>query len=160
MPLFKTLIFTILFPGTVTILIPRWLLMNETLPPVGVLRFIGLVPILIGVPIYLWCALDFAILGKGTPIVFDPPKVLVARGLYRFVRNPMYVGILSILIGEAALFTSLTLAGFAAVMALIFHTFVVLYEEPNLRKRFGESYRSYCAQTPRWFPEFKSSVNL
>lgn len=160
MPLFKTLMFTILFPGTVTILIPRWLLANETASPIGVLRFVGLIPILIGIPIYLWCAWDFATFGRGTPLVFDPPKALVARGLYKFARNPMYVGILSILLGEAALFASLTLAGFAAAMALLFHTFVVLYEEPNLQKRFGESYRSYCVQTPRWFPGFKKSVNL
>lgn len=160
MSLFKTLIFTILFPGTVTILIPRWLLENEAASPTGVARFIGLVPILVGAPIYLWCAWDFATVGRGTPLVFDPPKVLVARGLYRFVRNPMYVGILLILFGEATLFTSPTLIGLAAVVFLIFHAFVVLYEEPNLRRRFGESYLSYCAQTPRWFPRFKKSANL
>lgn len=160
MPIFKTLIFTILVPGTVTILIPRWLLADEATRSVGWLHFVGLIPLAIGVAIYLWCAWDFATFGRGTPVVFDPPKNLVVRGLYRFVRNPMYVGILSILLGEAVLCTSQSLAGYSTVMALIFHTFVVLYEEPALKKQFGESYRSYYAQTPRWFPLLKSSANL
>lgn len=159
MPIFKTLIFTILVPGTVTILIPRWLL-SETLTPNNPLRYFGLIPLALGVVIYLWCAWDFATFGRGTPVVFDPPKKLVARGLYRFVRNPMYIGILSILFGEAVLFFSSSLAGYAIVVGAIFHTFVVLYEEPALQKQFGESYRSYFAQTPRWLPLFKSSANL
>lgn len=160
MSVVKTLIFTVLVPGSVTILIPRWLLSGEASSSIGSLRLIGLALILVGVAIYLWCAWDFATFGKGTPVVFDPPKVLVARGLYCFVRNPMYVGILSILFGEAALFASLRLTEYAAVVALIFHTFVVLYEEPALGKQFGESYQNYYAQTPRWFPRFKSAANL
>ena len=160
MSVVKTLIFTVLVPGSVTILIPRWLLSGEASSSIGSLRLIGLALILVGVAIYLWCAWDFATFGKGTPVVFDPPKVLVARGLYCFVRNPMYVGILSILFGEAALFASLRLTKYAAVVALIFHTFVVLYEEPALGKQFGESYQNYYAQTPRWFPRFKSAANL
>ncbi len=160
MTIFKTLIFTILVPGTVTILIPRWLLAAETSQSAGAFRYFGLIPLAIGAAIYLWCAWDFATFGKGTPVVFDPPKKLVARGLYRFVRNPMYIGILSILFGEAALFASLRLTGYAAIVALIFHTFVVFYEEPTLQKQFGESYRSYFAQTPRWFPGIKSSANV
>lgn len=156
MPIFKTLIFTILVPGTMTILIPHWLLAAETLQPASVLRCFGLIPLAIGVAIYLWCAWDFATFGRGTPVVFDPPKNLVVRGLYRFVRNPMYVGILSILFGEAALFASSRLTVYAAIMALVFHTFVVFYEEPALRKQFGESYRSYFAKTPRWFPKARA----
>ncbi len=160
MPIFKTLIFTILVPGTVTILIPRWLRAAETSAPTGSFRYLGFIPIAIGVAIYIWCAREFATFGRGTPVVFDPPKKLVARGLYRFARNPMYIGVLSILFGEAMLFTSLRLAGYAAIVALIFHTFVVFYEEPALQKQFGESYRSYFAQTPRWFPGIRSSANL
>lgn len=156
MPILKTLIFTILVPGTATILVPRWLLQSQTTQPTGALRLIGLIPILVGAAIYLWCAWDFATFGRGTPVIFDPPKKLVARGLYRFARNPMYVGILSILFGEAIFFSSAALFGYAAGIALLFHTFVVLYEEPTLRKQFGESYRSYCAETPRWFPRFSN----
>ena len=95
MALLKTLIFTILVPGTVTILIPRWLLSAEAVQPTSAFRFVGLIPIAIGAAIYFWCAWDFATKGKGTPAPIDPPKELVARGLYRFVRNPMYAGVLS-----------------------------------------------------------------
>ena len=149
MALLKTLIFTILVPGTVTILVPRWLLSAEAVPPTIALRFIGLIPIAIGAAIYFWCAWDFAIKGRGTPAPIDPPKELVARGLYRFVRNPMYVGVLSILIGEAALFASVRLLRYAAVVFLLFYLFVVSYEEPTLRKQFGDAYRNYCAAVPR-----------
>lgn len=156
MPIFKTFIFTVLVPGTMTILIPRWLLAAEPSAPTAVLRYAGLIPLAIGVAIYLWCAWDFATFGRGTPVVFDPPKNLVVRGLYKYVRNPMYVGILSILLGETVLFTSLKLMIYFAVLGLIFHTFVVLYEEPALRKQFGESYRKYFAQTPRWVPNLRA----
>ncbi len=154
MTLFKTLIFTILVPGTVTILIPRWLLSAQTTLPSYGFRYLALIPILIGATIYLWCAWDFATAGRGTPAVFDPPKDLVVRGLYHFVRNPMYVGILTVLFGEAALFASIKLLVYACCVALLFHTFVVLYEEPALRRKFGDSYRDYCLAVPRWIPSF------
>jgi len=82
----------------------------------------------------------------------DPPKELVVRGLYRYVRNPMYVGILSILLGEALLFASQRLFEYAAVAFIFFFLLVVLYEEPVLRNKFGESYRQYCKKVPRWIP--------
>jgi len=158
MALLKTLIFTILVPGTVTILIPRWLLSAEAARPINALRFIGVIPIAIGAAIYFWCAWDFATKGQGTPAPIDPPKELVVRGLYRFVRNPMYVGVLSILIGEAALFASSALFGYAAVVFLLFYLFVVLYEEPVLGKQFGDAYRNYCAAVPRWIPRLNNPV--
>lgn len=152
MPIFKTLIFTILVPGTVTILIPRWLLSAQTTAPSYGLRYLALIPISIGAAIYLWCAWDFATAGRGTPAVFDPPKELVVRGLYRFTRNPMYVGILMVLLGEAALFASIKLLVYACCVALLFHFFVVFYEEPTLRMDFGNAYRTYCLFVPRWLP--------
>lgn len=155
MPIFKTLIFTILVPGTVTILIPRWLLSAQTMLPSYGLRYLALIPISIGAAIYLWCARDFATAGRGTPAVFDPPRELVVRGLYRFTRNPMYIGILTILVGEAALFASVRLLIYAGCVALLFHTFVVLYEEPRLRMDFRGAYRTYCLLVPRWLPTFE-----
>src|SRR5262249_54794971 len=134
MPLLKTLIFTIIAPGTVAVLIPRWLLQAGPTQPTSPLRYLGLIPLLIGAAVYFWCSWDFATVGRGTPAVIDPPKTLVARGLYRFVRNPMYVGVFSILLGEAALFASATLLEYAAIVFLIFYLFVVFYEEPTLRK--------------------------
>src|ERR1700694_2439295 len=133
MVLFKTIVFTFLVPGTVTILVPFWLLPSRSaqLPmQLGMFRYFGVLPILMGAAIYVWCAWDFTFAGRGTPAPIDPPKVLVVRGLYRCVRNPMYVGILSILLGGAFLFASQRLFEYAAVVFILFFLFVVLYEEP------------------------------
>ena len=153
MVLLKTIIFTFLVPGTVTVLMPYWLLTSPSASApmrVGMVRYLGVIPIVIGTAIYSWCAFDFTFAGKGTPAPIDPPKALVVRGLYRYVRNPMYVGILSILLGESLLFASMRLVEYAAVVFIMFFLFVVLYEEPMLRQKFGESYRQYCKDVPRW----------
>ncbi len=117
----KTLIFTILVPGSVTVWVP-YLLLSSRLGVYsyesGSFRLIGILPIALGSVFYLWCAWDFAVAGKGTPAPLDPPKMLVKRGLYRMVRNPIYVGVLGILVGEAMLFESLTLWGYALVVGL------------------------------------------
>ena len=107
-----TIIFSILVPGTWTVLIPYLLIASnfELFPiEIGPLRFLGLFPITVGIAFYLWCAWGFTFLGKGTPAPIAPPKTLVIKGLYRHVRNPMYVGVLLILFGEALLFESATL---------------------------------------------------
>lgn len=158
MVLIKTIIFTFVVPGTVTILIPYWLLSSSSARPpmrLGEFRYVsylGILPILIGAAIYFWCAWDFTFAGKGTPAPIDPPKELVVRGLYRYVRNPMYVGILSILFGEALLFASWRLLEYAAVVFLLFFLVVLVYEEQVLKQKFGESYRRYCKTVPRWIP--------
>jgi protein-S-isoprenylcysteine O-methyltransferase Ste14 len=151
----KTLIFTLVVPGTVTILIPYWLLSSRSASPpmqIGPLRYLGVLPILLGTSIYLWCAWDFTFAGRGTPAPIDPPKTLVVRGLYRYARNPMYIGVVLLLFGEALLFASRVLFGYVAMVFLSFHLFVVLYEEPTLRRKFGEPYQRYCESVPRWFP--------
>lgn len=154
-PLLRTLLFTVIVPGTATILVPRWILAasaDEDRPlPLG-LRLIGLPLILLGAAVYIRCAWDFAVAGRGTPLPLDPPRELVARGLYRHVRNPMYLGVVSILIGEAIFFSAAALVVYAAAMAAGFHLFIVLYEEPALRRQFGDSYRRYLETVPRWFP--------
>ncbi|MFY9607712.1 MAG: isoprenylcysteine carboxylmethyltransferase family protein [Blastocatellia bacterium] len=158
MTLLKTLIFTILAPGTLTILVPRWLLSSPIGSErfnIGIFRYLGIVPILIGASIYLWCAWDFTFAGKGTPAPIDPPKELVVRGLYRYVRNPMYVGIGAVLIGEALLFQSLALVAYVGAVLLVFSLFVVFYEEPALTRKFGDSYRRYREAVPRWIPGIK-----
>ena len=154
----KTLIFTFLVPGTVTILVPRWLLSSSAGSEhfnIGVFRYVGVVPILLGASIYLWCAWDFTFAGKGTPAPIDPPKELVARGLYRYVRNPMYIGVGCVLIGEALFFQSLALLAYAAGALLLAHIFVVLYEEPALTRKFGDRYRRYRETVPRWIPRLR-----
>ncbi len=158
MVLFKTLIFTILVPGTVTIYIPYLLLSSADATqrlPLGAFRYFGVIPILIGAAIYFWCAWDFTFTGRGTPAPIDPPKELVAKGLYRYVRNPMYVGVLTLLLGEAILFGSRALFIYAAVAFVVYYLFVILYEEPVLRRKFGAAYQRYCAETPRWLPRWK-----
>jgi protein-S-isoprenylcysteine O-methyltransferase Ste14 len=155
---FKTLIFTIIVPGAVIALIPYLLLSRDpsSFANIGALQLFGLIPMAIGAAIYFRCAWDFASAGKGTPAPIDPPKRLVARGLYRFVRNPMYVGVLLTLLGEAWLFGSRALLAYAAIVFTWEHLFVVFYEEPALKRKFGESYSDYLARTPRWIPRFNS----
>jgi protein-S-isoprenylcysteine O-methyltransferase Ste14 len=113
---------------------------------------VGILPILLGVGLYLWCAGAFTFLFQGTPAPIDAPKVLVVQGFYRWVRNPIYVIILSVVIGEAILFRSFLLAGYALVLWGTFHAFVVFVEEPSLRRQFGGSYETYLRTVPRWIP--------
>jgi len=118
----------------------------------GPFRYVALLPWLAGTGILLWSALDFALKGKGTPAPIDPPKVMVAEGLYRFVRNPMYLGVLLTLTGHVLWFQSLRLLIYIALLAVAFHLFVVFYEEPVLRRKFGDSYEDYCRRVSRWIP--------
>jgi len=152
-PLVKTAIFTVLVPGAVGVYVPyRLLARAERTWDLGAFRYLGLVPIVLGAAIYLWCAWDFSVTGRGTPAPIDPPKELVAHGLYRWVRNPMYVGVLSVVLGEALLYGAPVLLEFAAVGFAFFHLFVVLYEEPTLEAKFGEAYARYRRTVPRWLP--------
>jgi len=149
----KTVIFTVVVPGTVTLWIPfRWLLPRGATPVMWGAALVGVAPLVLGVALYFWCAWEFAWRGLGTPAPIDPPKILVARGPYRVVRNPMYAGVLSVVAGEALWFWSRTLAWYAAFAALMFHLFVVIMEEPMLRAKFGASYEEYCRSVPRWIP--------
>ncbi len=152
----KTLIFTILVPGTVAGIVP-WLLLQSSgeaahLTPSPWL--IGLLPLLLGVGLYFWCAGAFTFIGKGTPAPIDAPIFLVREGPYQWVRNPMYLAVLSVIIGEAILFHSLLLVGYALLAWVVVHLFVVFFEEPSLRRQFGESYEAYLRTVPRWLPRF------
>jgi protein-S-isoprenylcysteine O-methyltransferase Ste14 len=148
----KTLLFTLLVPGTVVVLVPHGLRGATGAEAAGALaRAAGGALGLVGLAVYLWCALDFA-RSAGTPAPIDPPKELVARGLYRHVRNPMYVGVLSMLAAQAVWFGSGWLALYALLIFTAFHSFVVLYEEPTLARQFGDAYRRYRESVPRWLP--------
>jgi protein-S-isoprenylcysteine O-methyltransferase Ste14 len=153
------LIFTVLVPGTVTVVIPYPLLGSgpKTISHFGL---IGASAIALGLAVYLWCALDFATAGRGTPAPVDPPKILVARGLYRMVRNPMYVGVLLILLGESITFASLPILQYTVVVWLFFHLFVVFYEEPTLKQKFGASYEEYRKNVPRWIPRAPTDSSI
>ena len=108
-------------------------------------------PLILGAAILLWCVRDFYVSGKGTLAPWDPPKHLVTVGLYRFTRNPMYVGVLLLLCGWSVLAGSPLLAGYTVFLAIAFHLRVVLYEEPRLKTQFGSEWPNYAATVPRWF---------
>lgn len=154
-PVVRTVIFTLLVPGAITAVVP-YLLLSRRLErfafDIGLFRPLGVVPIALGVAVYAWCAWEFGVAGRGTPAIYDPPKVLVVRGLYRVVRNPIYIGIALILFGEAVVFQSLTLLVYAIVVWLACHWFVLYGEEPELLNKFGEAYEVYLKDVPRWIP--------
>jgi len=156
MILFRTLLFSILVPGMVVGVVPYLLLTRgPEVPGVGLggIRYAGLVPLLGGLLFYLASAWNFVAEGRGTPAPIDPPKLLVTSGPYRFVRNPMYVGGVLILSGEALLFASVALLLYLCLVWLVFHLFIILYEEPHLRKVFGTEYEKYCRDVRRWVPD-------
>src|SRR6201988_751675 len=126
-PIVNTLLFTIFVPGTVAILIPRWLLDGFTRPPGSVLTWIGGIVFLIGAATYFRCAWEFAVRGLGTPAPIAPTKFLVTTALHRYMRNPMYVGVALVIVGEAALFRSVHVLEYAVFMLTAAHVFVVLY---------------------------------
>ena len=106
----------------------------------------------IGALVALTCILTFIGIGKGTPAPFDPPRRLVIRGPYRFVRNPMYIGGGLALAGAALFYTSASLLIYAGCFTIATHLFVVLYEERALRRTFGPEYEAYCHRVRRWLP--------
>jgi protein-S-isoprenylcysteine O-methyltransferase Ste14 len=150
--LLKNILFTLVVPGTVTVYVP--LLLAANLPPASGLRFFLAAALLAaGGAVYAWCVWDFATFGRGTPAPIDAPKRLVVRGLYRYVRNPMYVGMLTILSGWTVLFGA-TLLAYALCVWIVFHLFVVFYEEPHLARLFGAEYEDYRTKVRRWLPRF------
>ena len=151
----KTLLWSVFVPGTLTTLVPYLILRSSAEGfslNLSVFRYVGIIPILSGALIYFWCAWDFTFVGKGTPAPFDAPKKVVATDAYQFTRNPMYVACVSVLIGEAIFFESAALLIYALVLFLIFHIWILIYEEPTLRKNFGASYEEYCREVSRWLP--------
>ena len=149
----KNLLFTVFIPGTVAGWGPYWILTagGAPLPPASGL-VVGLPVGLLGVAIYLWCLWDFAANGRGTPGPWDPPKTLVVRGLYRYMRNPMYVGVLLVIAGWALACRSGAVARYGVAVALGFHLWIMVFEEPQLRRLFGESYVAYTKRVRRWLP--------
>ncbi len=149
--LLKNLLFTVLVPGTVAVYVP--LLITESRAAAsGLTLAIALAVLGVGASIYGWCVWDFAAFGRATPAPIDAPKKLVVRGLYRYTRNPMYVGVLTVIMGWAALFRSANLVLYALVVGTCFHLFIVLYEERHLLAEFGSQYEAYRSQVPRWLP--------
>jgi protein-S-isoprenylcysteine O-methyltransferase Ste14 len=151
----RTAVFTILVPGTELVLIPLVVVLLDLGPRLELgpaARYAGAVPLLAGLVVILRCFVDFVRRGCGTPAIYDPPRELVVAGLYRYVRNPQYAGVVLVAVGETLLTGRVVLFGYAAVLAVGYHLFVRRYEEPTLGRLFGESYARYRAAVPRWLP--------
>jgi protein-S-isoprenylcysteine O-methyltransferase Ste14 len=157
-PILGSIAFFVLAPGTVAFWIPWRITRWEMAPPLlglWVLRPAGAVLALVGLIGLAESFSRFAIHGRGTPAPVMPPTRLVVTGLYRYVRNPMYVAVLWIVVGQALFFRSRRLVIYAAVVWIATALFVRLYEEPHLRARFGAEYLSYCAAVRRWWPRLR-----
>jgi protein-S-isoprenylcysteine O-methyltransferase Ste14 len=154
--LIRNAVFTVVVPGLGGAWVPAWLLTRGggTATPVA---WEAVPVIAAGAALYLWCAWNFAAVGRGTPGPWDAPRRVVARGPYRWVRNPIYLAALLVVLGEAGLFGSLRLLAYAGVLAVCFHLFVAGYEEPALRRRFGPDYLAYRRAVPRWIPRWPRS---
>jgi protein-S-isoprenylcysteine O-methyltransferase Ste14 len=153
--LIRAIVYATLFIGFVLVYLPgRFLLWSGIVAPArtGAPQVTGMIVVAIGTVIALWCVFTFVFIGKGTPAPFDPPRKLVVRGPYRFVRNPMYIGAGTTLAGAALYYQSLSVFIYAGVFFLITHLFVVLYEESTLRQTFGDDYEDYRRRVGRWLP--------
>ncbi len=151
----KTLLFTVFVPGTVAGYVPWWL-RQDAAPTTGAEKWMAIAIIAIGAAIYLHTAFwGFAMVGGGTPAPIAPTKILVVKGLYRYVRNPMYSGVALVVAGQAWLFHSVHIAVYLACILVIVNLFVRFYEEPTLKKQFGMEYERYRASVPRWIPKFR-----
>ena len=153
--LVRAITYAALFIGLVLIYVPASLLSwSGIVSPaeIGVQQVAGMVIGAAGAVVALWCIFTFASIGRGTPAPFDPPRRLVIQGPYRFVRNPMYIGAGLALASAALFYESLPLLGYTGLFFLATHLFVVWYEEPTLRRTFGQEYEAYCRQIRRWWP--------
>lgn len=153
----RTITYASLFIGFLLVFLPGQVLERTGIIRPGRIGAMELVGILIGVAgaaLAIWCILTFAVIGKGTPAPFDPPRQLVIAGPYRYVRNPMYIGAGLALLGAAIFYRSGALALYTGLFLVITHLFVLLYEEPALTQTFGDAYQQYRTTVRRWLPRF------
>jgi protein-S-isoprenylcysteine O-methyltransferase Ste14 len=150
----RNLVFTVVVPGLGGVWVPWRIATGHggQGPAVAAVGWAAIPVIAAGTALYAWCVWNFAAVGRGTPGPWDAPSRVVAAGPYRWVRNPIYLAALLVVLGEAWLFMSLWLLAYAGLMAVFFHLFVTGYEERTLRRRFGLSYLEYRRTVPRWLP--------
>ena len=151
----RNIFFTIIHPGLVAGLFPFWILGTKTYKEeitehFGFHKYLAIVIFFIGLTILLSCIIRFAVEGRGTLSPADPTKRLVIKGLYKYSRNPMYVGVMLILIGESVFFSSGNLLIYSLFVFIGFNLFVIFVEEPRLKKDFTSEYLNYCKQVRRW----------
>jgi protein-S-isoprenylcysteine O-methyltransferase Ste14 len=151
-------LFFVVAPFLAAGVVPWWITRWEFRPSffdVEIARAIGLLLIVAGVPAVVDSFARFALQGLGTPAPVAPPQHLVVTGLYRRVRNPMYVSVIAVIFGQALLFGDWRLIVYGAVFWLACHAFVVMYEEPTLLRAFGTEYEVFRANVPRWIPRVR-----
>ena len=161
--LLRHLLSILVLPFTVTVIVPLWLLRNDTsrdfAPQETGVRLLvlvaGVAALLMGLTLFVSTLARFAREGRGTLAPWDPPRVLVVRGVYRYVRNPMISGVLFILLAEALLIGSRRIFIWFIVFLTVNLVYIPLLEEPGLAARFGEQYRVYKKNVPRWLPRVK-----
>ncbi len=148
-------VFLVIAPGFVAGLVPWWLSNWRFESPffaLSFIRFVGAILLLLGILALLDSFVRFAIKGLGTPSPVFPTRHLVVTGLYRYVRNPMYIAVFSVILGQGLLFGNQAILEYAGFIWLLFHLFVLFYEEPALRASFGSEYKDFCVGVPRWIP--------
>ncbi len=153
----KNLLFTLLIPGTVAVYIPLLIVRGRQAGSQPILLTLGVIFLAAGTVIYAWTVWDFATTGRGTPLPLDAPRRLVVRGLYRYTRNPMYIGVFLVVLGWAGVFADAWLLVYVAAAVVLVQLFVVFYEEPTLLRAFGAEYEAYCLSVGRWLPRLRSS---
>ena len=152
----KTGLFTLFVPAIVAVGVPQSMVVGGRAAvsvPIG-LRLVGALLFVLGVIGYFWCAALF-VRAQGTPAPIFPTQSTVVSGPYRVNRNPMYSSVLAAVFGQAVFYQQWRLAEYGAALAVFFHLFVVLYEEPNLRARFDGDYEEFCSRVPRWIPRLR-----
>jgi len=152
-----TTVFLLLAPGIVAGLVPWWISgwrIHPAFLGFTPFRVIGALLIASGIPVLLESFGRFALQGIGTPAPVFPTRHLVVKGFYRYVRNPMYLAVVSIILGQGLLLGDIRILAYATLGWLVMHLFVRIYEEPTLRKSFGAEYEIFCAHVPRWIPRF------
>ena len=151
-------IFLVIAPGTVAVYVPWAISRWQVRPPfLGFVpfRWLGVALIAAGLPVLLDSFVRFAVRGLGTPAPVAPPQHLVISGLYRYVRNPMYVAVVAMILGQGLLFGNVRVIEYGLTVWLAMHLFVGFYEEPTLRSKFGAEYEAYCRNARRWLPRWK-----
>jgi protein-S-isoprenylcysteine O-methyltransferase Ste14 len=159
----RSVAMTVLFPGTVVGYLPYRILAPVTIPGLDEwswAQYAGTGAVAVGAVILLWCIWEFAHRGRGTLAPFDEPRKFVVQGLYRYVRNPMYVGVVLILLGESSFFWSGPLLLYTILFFVAFNIFVMAYEEPRLRSKFGAEYEQYCTRIGRWVPSLRRGSSV
>jgi protein-S-isoprenylcysteine O-methyltransferase Ste14 len=152
----RAVTYSVLFIGLLLIFLPNRILASTGITPpaaFGAWQVAGMLLGAFGGSLALTCILTFVFVGRGTPAPFDPPRRLVVQGPYRLIRNPMYVGAGLALAGAALFYESIPLLAYAGLFLAITHVFVVLYEEPTLRRTFAGEYEAYCHRVGRWWPK-------